>query len=276
MTLHPDVERLACLGWRLLPASRTSRAACIKQAADLATHDLDQLERWSCEFPDCAWRVVMEGSGIWALDLDVPSADHAADGVAAFKALVEEHGQVPPRPTMRTGGGGLVLFFKHNGEPIGGKTGTPCPGIDPRRGRLAVTVPPSPHVRTGLAYRWIIRPWDLDPPPAPGWLLRLVAPPVREPLPPARPLPDSSHRQRRYAVAALRHGVERAAAAPSGQRNHTLNQEAYSLCRRFVPDGLLTSQEIADAMAHAGIAAGLDRREVEQTLASALKAGCRG
>jgi hypothetical protein len=276
VTLHPDVERLACLGWRLHPASRTSRAACFEDAADLATYDLTQLEQWARKYPRCAWRVVMEGSRIWALDLDVPGPDHDHDGVAAFKDLVKEHGPVPPRPTIRTGSGGLVLFFRHNGESIIGKTGTPCPGIDPRRGRLTVTVPPSQHIRTGLAYRWMITPWDLEPPPAPGWLLRLVAPPVQKPLPPSRPLHGSNDRQRIYAVAALRHGVERAAAAPSGQRNHTLNQEVFSLCRRFVPDSLLTPQEIADAMAHAGVAAGLDRREVEQTLVSALKAGCRG
>jgi hypothetical protein len=276
LTLHPDVERLAGLGWRLHPASCTSRAACFERAADLATYDLDQLERWSCEFRNCAWRVVMEGSGIWALDLDIPGPVHAHDGVAAFKALVEKHGQVPPRPTIRTGGGGLVLFFRHDGEPIVGKTGTPRPGIDPLRGRLAATVPPSRHIRTGHPYRWIIPPWDLSPPPTPEWLLQLVAPPIREPLPPPRPHPSSNDRQRRYAVAALRHGVERAAAAPSGQRNCTLNQETYSLCRRFIPDGLLTAHGIADAMAHAGVAAGLDRREIEQTLASALKAGCRG
>ena len=99
MTLHPDVERLACLGWRLHPSVPHFPGGMLEQAADLASYDLDQLERWSREFRNCAWRIVMEGSGIWALDLDVPSPDHANDGVAAFKALVEEHGQVPPRPT---------------------------------------------------------------------------------------------------------------------------------------------------------------------------------
>jgi hypothetical protein len=216
----------------------------------------------------------MEGSGIWALDLDVPSPDHAADGVAAFKALVEEHGQVPPRPTMRTGGGGLVLFFKHNGEPIGGKTGTPCPGIDPRRGRLAVTVPPSPHVRTGLAYRWIIRPWDLDPPPAPGWLLRLVAPPVREPLPEPRAIPATGGKRRGYAVAALQHATSRVAQAQAGTRNATLNAETWAM-RRFISQGLLDMGEVAEALAHAGRLAGLDLPEVALTVKSALRAGSR-
>ena len=145
MDLHPDVERLALLGWRLHPASRYSRAACIKNAADLATRDLAQLARWSREFPDCCWRVVMEGSGIWALDVDVPGEDHKADGVAALVSLVAMHGPIPPRPTTRSGGGGCALFFRHSGEPISGKTGTPVAGLDPRRGRLAIALPPSVH-----------------------------------------------------------------------------------------------------------------------------------
>ena len=135
MTLHPDIERLALLGWRLYPASQYSRAACIKNAADLATPDLDQLSRWSREFPGCGWRVVMQGSGIWALDVDVPSSDHAADGMAALAPLVAAHAPLPPRPTARSGGGGCALLFRHNGEPISGKTGTPTPGLDPRRER---------------------------------------------------------------------------------------------------------------------------------------------
>ena len=171
MTLHPDVERLACLGWRLHPASRTSHVRHVLRRGGRSGNipSLAQLEQWARQVSSsCAWRVVMEGSGIWALDLDVPGPDHDHDGVAAFKDLVREHGPVPPRPTIRTGSGGLVLFFKHNGESIIGKTGTPCPGIDPRRGRLTVTVPPSTHIRTGLEYRWIIPPWDLEPPSAPG------------------------------------------------------------------------------------------------------------
>lgn len=66
-----EIERVALLGWRLYPASRYSRAACIKHGSDLATSDLNTLAAWSYEFPDCNWRVVCGGSGIWGLDLDV-------------------------------------------------------------------------------------------------------------------------------------------------------------------------------------------------------------
>jgi len=214
MSLHPDVERLALLGWRLCPASQYSRATCIKQAAEHATHDLEQLERWTHEFPRCGWRVIMEGSGIWALDVDVPSEDHAADGVKALSDLVAMHGPLPRRPATRSGGGGCALFFRHDGEPIAGATGTPAPGLDPRRGRLSVTVPPSIHPRTQLPYRWLLAPWEIAPPPAPAWLLRLVAPPPAPTMPHRPPrLQDSGEKPRRYAVAALRHAVERVATA---------------------------------------------------------------
>ena len=154
MTALPtDIERLALLRWRLYPASRRSKAACIKDPGASATFDLDKLQAWTREFPDCNWRMVCEGSGVWALDVDVPSEDHAADGVAALADLVKRHGPIPTRPMTRSGGGGLALFFRHRGEPIHGATGWPVPGIDPRRGKLSVTVPPSIHVRTRRPYR---------------------------------------------------------------------------------------------------------------------------
>jgi hypothetical protein len=274
VTLHPDVERLALLGWRLHPASQYSRAACIQHAAELATHDLDQLEHWSREFQGCNWRVVMEGSRIWALDVDVPSADHDADGIRELAELVAVHGPIPPRPTTRTGGGGCALFFRHDGEPIAGKTGTPAPGLDPRRGRLTVTVPPSIHITTRKPYGWITPPWETTPPPAPAWLLHLVAPPP-EPPPPAQPrMAHSGQPGRAYAIGALRRAVEQVALAPQGQRNDILNRAVWSVSR-FIADGLLQPSEIAEALAHAGRVAGLHRLEVERTLASGLRAGAR-
>jgi hypothetical protein len=275
MTLHPDIERLALLGWRLHPSSQYSRAACIKGAADAATYDLDQLHLWAREFRGCNWRVVMGGSGIWALDVDVPSEDHEADGVAVLRCLIALHGQIPERPMTRSGGGGFGLFFQHRGEPIIGRTGTPAPGLDPRRGRLTITVPPSVHVTTRRPYRWITPPWELSPPPAPDWLLRLVAPPPEPTLPdrPARPeiAPD---RRRRYALAALRHASDRVALARPGSRSDTLNAETFALTR-LIMDGFLDASEVATTMAYAGRQAGLQPIEVKATLVSAIAAGTR-
>ena len=130
MTALPlDVERVALLGWRLYPASNRSKGACIKAPGGNATCDLDQLERWAREFPGCSWRAVPEGSGWWGLDVDVPGPDHAADGISALATLVRRYGPIPPRPTIRTGGGGVAVFFRHRGDPIHGATGWPAPGL---------------------------------------------------------------------------------------------------------------------------------------------------
>lgn len=269
--LPSDVEPLALLGWRLHPSFR-SRAACIKGAAEAATRDLDQPARWGREFPGCNWRVVMEGSAIWALDVDAPGPDHAADGIAALAALVKMNGPIPERPMTRSGGGGLALFFRHDGESIVGRTGTPAPGLDPRRGRLTVTVPPSIHHRTRQAYRWITAPWELPPPSAPDWLPRLLAPPPEPPMAVPRHLAPGDEVGRSYAIGALRRAVEQVATAPGGTRNDTLNRAAYSVAR-FAAAGLLQPAEIAEALAHGARAAGLDQREVVRTLASALASG---
>jgi hypothetical protein len=275
MTLHPDVERLALLCWRLHPASQFSPAACIKQAADQATFDRDQLVRWTMEFPGCNWRVVMEGSGIWALDVDVPGLNHSADGIRALADLVAAHGPLPPRPTTRSGGGGLCLFFSHHhGEKIIGATGTPAPGLDPRRGRLSVTVPPSIHLTTRKPYRWITPPWETIPPLAPPWLLQLVAPPAEPPLPAQPRIAHGGQPGRAYAIGALRRAVEQVGTAPQGQRNDTLNKAVWSVSR-FIADGLLSPAEVAEALAHAGNVAGLHRLEIQATLTSALAAGAR-
>jgi hypothetical protein len=271
MNLHPDVKRVALLGWHLYPTRVQTRAACFKSATDAATCDLDQIERWSREFRGCNWRVVFGPSSLWGLDCDVPPG-HAHDGIANLNALVKVHGPLPARPQARSGGGGLVLFFRHDGAPIIGQAGHPAPGIDPRRGRQSQTIPPSCHHRTGQPYRWLIAPWEIDAPIAPPWLLRLVAPPAPPPMPDRpRGLQDAPDGFRSYALAALRNAVERVASARLGARNNTLNSETFAL-RRLSADGSLTVHEIACAMTVAALRAGLDRSEIRSTLTSALRA----
>ena len=275
MNLHPDIERLGLLGWRLCPSSRSTRATCIARAADLATCDLDQLERWSREFTGCNWRVVMKGSGIWALDVDVPSEDHDEDGMKALSDLVDVHGPLPLRPTIRTGGGGCVLFFKHVGEPIVGRTGTPAPGLDPRSGRQTVTLPPSIHHRTRKPYRWLMPPWEVASPPAPEWLLRLVEQPAAPSMHDRAPrVPEGRGARLRYAQAALRNAANRVAGAGPGTRNDALNRETFAMVR-FIAEGSLEAIEVATMMAYAARQSGLLPPEVKATVTSALAAGMR-
>lgn len=271
--IPPEIEALANLGWRIHPASQYSRAACIKDAAALATYDLDQLDAWAREFPRANWRVVMGGSGIWALDVDAPSADHKANGIAEMARLVAKHGPLPPGPRIRTGGGGCVLIFRHNGEPISGKSGHPFPGLDPRRGPLTVTLPPSIHITTKRPYSWLTCPWEVNPPDAPAWLLEAVKPPP-EPL--RGPPPDlrDGDKARNYAVAALKNAITRVVTAPSGTANHTLNAESYSMAR-FLRDGHVTEGEIRECMIAAARARSIPIREALATIDSGIRSRCR-
>lgn len=268
MTIPPEIEAVCLLGWRVYPCSRRTKAACFKNATAAASYDLNMVAQWQREYGPCNWRVVMNGSGIWALDLDVPSADHAADGVKAMAALVAVHGPLPERPTTRSGGGGMGLFFAHRGERIIGKTGTPAPGIDPRRGGLSITIPPSVHITTRRPYRWLVRPWEVSPPPAPAWLLKLVEPPP-EPSFSRAPIDTTDQARNR-----LYRAANAIADAGPGTRNETLNRRAYQI-GHMIGAGLLGEQEGVTALYAAARAAGLDHVEAGATIRSGVNSGIR-
>lgn len=262
-----EIEAVALLGWHVYPCSARSKAGSFKGASNAATHDLNVIARWCLEYPGCNWRMVFGPSGLWGLDCDVPPG-HAADGIAALAALVKVHGPLPPRPQARSGGGGLGLFFHHDGERIVGDAGRPAPGIDPRRGRQSQTIPPSIHVVTKRPYRWITPPWKLTPPAAPAWLLRLVEPPPEPAF--RRPEIDTTDqaRNRLYRAAGA------VANAGPGERNNTLNRRAYQV-GRLIGAGILGEREGVEALYGAARAAGLDHAEARATIVSGINAGVR-
>lgn len=267
MSLPVEIENLALLGWRMYPASRHSKAACFKGATDLATTDLDTLEMWHRQYGPCNWRVVMSGSGIWALDVDRPSADHAADGFKVMRRWVEQHGPLPECPRTRSGGGGAALIFRDAGHPICRRTGYPKPGLDPRHGRLTITVPPSIHLTTRAAYRWDRAPWDCSLPVAPDWLLDAVKPP-----PEAAPM--VVHRVAASGVAerTFTRAVASVRGAGDGGRNAALNRAAFWL-GQWVGAGELSEADCSHSLANAAREIGLDPHEIKATILSGLKRG---
>ena len=268
--LHPDLERLALLGWHLYPCSRSSKAGCFEGAAAAASCDLDQLEQWSHQYRGCNWRVVTGPSGLFGLDVDRAGPTHAADGFAALSSLVARHGPLPTRPMTRTGGsGGAALFFKHEGQPLRGASGQPLPGLDPHRGRQAVMIPPSRHPKTGGAYVWRVPPWEVTPPPIPTWLAKLLEPPP-EPEWKRHAYVLTSERARNAVMKAI-HAVQD---APSGAANDTLNKAAFQL-GTWCGAGLLTESEAWDAIYAAARQRSIPHLEAKDTIKSGLKAGLR-
>lgn len=266
MTLHPDIERVALLGWCLAPMARRSRKGLWKGYIDDATHDLDTLERWQHGHPNCNWAVVPAKSGVWALDVDIAGPDHDNDGVAALRDLCALHGPLPDRPHGRSGGGGHLLVFRSTG-PITPGSGKPAPGLDACAKRSTFTISPSRHRRTGDAYRWVVAPWDVAPPPAPEWLARLLAPPP-PPARPARPLVPTGD----AAMRALMRSFDAAASAPAGQRNQALHKRAV-LIGGFVGAGAMDRATAERELIAAGMRAGQSRSEATSTVRSGLNAG---
>jgi hypothetical protein len=264
VSLHPDIERLALLGWKLTPATSTKKGM-FKGFIPAATDDLDQLEAWAGAYPHACWKVRPEGSGVWFFDVDVPGPEHANDGVAALRGLCELHGPLPPRPHARSPSGGHTLVFRDDGHAIAGASGHVAPGLDALRGKLCPMVPPSR--RNGGAYRWIVAPWECNPPPAPEWLLKLLEPPP----PPPRPSYPRRMTNDRAAVA-LDRVVRDLARAGAGGRNAALNRAAF-IAGGFVASGLLDEGTAVAAIYSAARHIGLDDMECRATIRSGFRAG---
>lgn len=263
-----EIEAVALLGWRVYPCSRSTKAARFKGASAAATYDLNVISRWCQEYGQSNWRVVMDGSRIWGLDVDAPGDTHSADGISAMRALVATNGPLPERPMTRSGGGGYGMFFSHTNERIVGTTGVPAPGIDPRRGNLSITIPPSVHVETRRPYSWLTRPWEVNPPAAPTWLLKLVEQPPEPTY--SRPPIDTTD--------AARNRLYRAASAVmmagEGGRNATLNARSYQV-GKLIGAGLLGEQEAIEALYGAARSIGLDHCEAKATIRSGILSGMR-
>lgn len=266
MAIPVDIERVALLGWKIYPCSSSSRAGCFEGAHLAATDDLNIIAKWTREYTRCNWRVVFGKSGLWGLDLDVPSATHKYDGIRALADLVRTHGPIPPRPQARSGGGGLGLFFQHVGERLRGEGNLPAPGIDPRRGAQSQTIPPSIHIVTRLPYRWINAPWEITPPIGPQWLSRLLEPPP-DPQWKHAPVDTSDQARRRMFRAAMA-----VMDAQPGSRNDVLNRRSYQM-GRMIGAGLLDEKEVVDLFYGAARTAGLDHAEVRETIRSGIRSG---
>lgn len=192
-----------------------------------------------------------EPSGASVLDID------RKDGARSWWA--ENRSRLPATRAHRTRGGGLHLWFQHR-PGLRSSASRIAPGVDIRADGASCIWWPAAGLPVLCAAEPAPWPEWLIPPDKPRWTPALV-----------NPWHGNDCGARRYAEGALRRAIQRVASAESGSRNNTLNAETYALMR-FAVAGVLHPSEIAVAMAHAGMAAGLERREIEATLNSALSA----
>lgn len=166
-------------------------------------------------------------SGVWVLDIDPRH-----DGDKRLAELEAQHGSIGYTYTVLTGSGGWHFYFTLPDDftPTNAK-GTLPPGIDVRgQGGQVVTAP-----SVSLAGAYVVLR-DVDPVPAPPWLLDLIRarPPVeRERMEPGSSAfldyPTHGDRLQRYAAMAVGRECDRLARAESGSRNHTAFEVACNL-----------------------------------------------
>ena len=257
-------------GWRVFPCLPRDKMPAIKAWQKLATTEARQVETWWRSRPESNIGIACGAeSGVYVIDVDTKEGK---DGEADLMALCDELGDLPDTICQRTGSGGRQYFFQMPAGTFKNSRGKVAPSIDTRSNGGFVVVPPSVHP-CGDAYRWIYGPHELEPAPLPEpWRRRLE---YREPPRIAVPV-------RRYdamapmAAEMINRRAQAIGRAQKGTRNDALYRSAFMLAKR-AGEGLISWAEASDALFHAALAAGLDRREATATIRSAEKgaASCR-
>lgn len=214
-------------------------------------------------------------SGLVVVDLDPPKYPEGADGIDVFGALCERHNHPDAwiTYTVRTGSGGLHLYYRHP------DTGPALRNTQGDHGGIGPCVDTRAHggyvvaAGTTVAGRAYEVDGDLDPAPLPGWLAGLLAP---APLPPQQPVVVDLGTGRRaaYITAAVERETARITAAAKGERNHVLYLATIAL-GQLVAGGALAEHDATTVLADAAGRAGLSQSETARTIRSGLHAGAK-
>jgi hypothetical protein len=134
-----------------------------------ATTNLEMVRAWWESAPDANIGIAMGGdSGVWVFDIDGPQ------GIKDFAELEKKNGPVVKGPCVKTGGGGMHLYFgMPTDRDIRDRVGIQDKKLDVRGTGGYVIAPPSNHV-SGRSYEWERSPNDFPIPEAPAWLIDFV------------------------------------------------------------------------------------------------------
>lgn len=180
----------AFLGWRVIPnhALINGKCSCAKKNecpsagkhpriadwTDQASTDYDQIKLWFNNYWPRSNIGVVTGkdSGIFVVDIDAKKG-----GIEKWGELIKQHGDLPNTPIANTGSGGAHVYLKWPDHVVVPTRATLFEGvgIDLRGEGGQAVLPPSENA--GGAYAWCesFEPWNVDPAPAPDWLLALIS-----------------------------------------------------------------------------------------------------
>lgn len=135
-----------------------------------ASKEHSQIHLWWQMWPEANVAIRTGGtSGLVVLDLDAKN-----HGYSSILALQKWYGELPATPRVKSGGGGLHLYFRHPGFEVRGRIGM-RPGIDVMADGGKIVAPPSRH-KSGNRYTWDSQ-FNLETTPIsaiPRWLLTMI------------------------------------------------------------------------------------------------------
>jgi hypothetical protein len=252
---------------------------------DLATDDPEEAARWwrprdPAQDAGEDWRPkanigLMMGQRCFLLDMDV---DGEKTGDASLETLIAHHGQdMVHTLCYRTGSGGrqFVMLAPPDTE-VRNSVSELADYLD-IRGHHGYGIAP-PSVSGKGEYSLIA---DVAPQPPPGWLADWLREQQRKRTERLAALPkgddkreapaELSRRARAYVASALESAAQRVAETPMGERNKSLNTEAFNIFSRFGTAGLLDPGEIATAFKAAAESCQLHGAEIVRTLRSSFE-----
>lgn len=158
----------AALGWRVLALHNIEpdwRCSCHKaDCASPGKHprnargvlgasaNPETIQVWFNAWPQANVGIATgPASGLWVLDLDVKPGKN---GIESMKAWEAQNKPIPTTAAVRTGSGGLHLYFKYPQTKVIGNRTNILPGVDCRGEGGYVVAPPSNHASGGV-YEWI-------------------------------------------------------------------------------------------------------------------------
>ncbi len=246
--------RVLPLHWPTSSGCSCGSAACSSPAKhpltphgkDDATTDIKTIGSWWAIWPE-ANIGLRPADGVAVLDVDP-----RAGGAVRLAELLAACGvQLPATLTANTGGGGLHAWYRCP-APYRGRL---CEGVDIKSSTGYVVAPPSVHA-TGRAYTWAAETAITT---APSWLRKLIRRPELS-------RPAGVDRSRSGGGTAADQGIIRTVATSTqGGRNKALHWAACRAAERGAPADLIEQLRVAAR------AVGLDDREIERTLRSALR-----
>ena len=282
--VHDAALGYAQRGWRVFPLQGIVDGACSCQRDECSspgkhplvrrglyegTTDPAKISAWWRRWSHANIGIATgHDSGLLVIDVDLPKADRS------MQRLKELDRELPATFAVRSGGGGLHLYFHHPERVLPNTTGRipgldePMAGIDVRAEGGYVVAPPSRHHSSGK-YLWVDANADLAE--LPDWIEEPESAPLSQGA--AGPA-DYDGDGSAYGLAVLAGELEQLRDATPGTRNHALNRAAFALAQ-VVAGGELEQRRARSELLNTALAIGLPEPEARQTLDSGFTAGSR-